>query len=71
MDWKQLGTKVRRSRRGADLTQHQLASQVGVHFVTISRIENAHQPGLTISLLERIANALEVELYEFIGRNGV
>ena len=65
-DWAQaLGGRVRNARLDADLTQAELAHQVGVTVQTIYRIEY----GLTdpsISILLRIAHAVRVPLRDLI-----
>jgi len=54
------------ARKRAGLTQAALAKKVGVHQVTIARIESgARHPSMT--LLQRIARALGVPLAELLG----
>ena len=67
MNWKALGQKIRRARRGRDLTQSQLAEIVEVHYITISRIENGQLPGVTLALIAKIAEALSLSVDDLIG----
>ena len=54
--------RIREKRR---MTQGQLAQKVGVHLVTISRIETgARQPSM--DLLHRLAKALKVKVGDLL-----
>ena len=57
IDLKELGKRIKLTRKGQDLTQEMLAERVGVDAETISRIERgAHLPSLPT--LDRLAVAL-------------
>jgi len=51
-----------RDRRGLSL--HALAARAGVHYVTITRIENGRM-NPTVALLEKLAAALDISVREF------
>ena len=63
MPWNAETLKRLRERRG--LTQEELAQRVGVHRVTIARMEvNALRPG--IDLVEALAKALKVKVTDLL-----
>ncbi|GLY29085.1 hypothetical protein Kisp02_24500 [Kineosporia sp. NBRC 101731] len=49
---RQLSTKLREARERAGLTQGEVAELMGVHVMTVSRIENAHTPVKNGQVLE-------------------
>jgi ribosome-binding protein aMBF1 (putative translation factor) len=57
-----LGLKIRRLREGAGLTQQQLADMIDTQPSSISRIEDADYDAHTLSLLKRVAEALDMRL---------
>lgn len=57
-----LGMKIRQLREEAGWTQQQLADKIGTQPSAISRIEDADYDSHTVSLLERVAEALEMVL---------
>lgn len=57
-----LGQKIRRLREDAGLTQQALAAQIGTQPSAISRIEDADYDRHSVSLLARIAEALDMRL---------
>jgi transcriptional regulator with XRE-family HTH domain len=57
-----LGVKIRRLREDAGMTQQQLADQIGTKPSAISRIEDADYDGHSVSLLARVAEALDMRL---------
>ena len=63
MTWQPERLKTLRERR--HLTQDALAQRVGVHRVTIARLETgARQPGL--EMLEGLAKALQVKVTDLL-----
>lgn len=59
------GKMLRRARLWRKLTQVQLAEKVGVHKITISRLERGdRQPSM--ALLQRLAKALKVKVGELL-----
>lgn len=62
----EVGAQIRAHRKLQELTLAQLAASVGTNPQTLCRIETA---GMTISLswIERIAAALEIEPYQLLG----
>ncbi len=59
--------KIRHERQRAGLTQAQLAEAIGVTRITISHIETGKFE-LKISMLEKICDALGVEMCIFLDR---
>jgi len=57
-----LGMKIRRLREEAGMTQQQLAGEIRTQPSAISRIEDADYDSHSVSLLARIANALDMRL---------
>lgn len=59
---------IKAKRKSQKISQHQLAEMCDVTRETISRIENGkHSP--TITILYRIADALDVPIYELLENN--
>jgi DNA-binding XRE family transcriptional regulator len=54
--------KIYRIRKGAGLTQQQLAKLVGTTTSVISRLEDADYEGHSLTMLHRIAEALDKRL---------
>ena len=57
-----LGQKIRRVREEAGMTQKHLAKKIGTQPSAISRIEDADYDGHSLSLLQRVADALDMLL---------
>jgi ribosome-binding protein aMBF1 (putative translation factor) len=57
-----LGMKIRQLREEAGWTQQQLAKKIGTQPSAISRIEDADYDSHSVSILERVAEALGLEL---------
>jgi transcriptional regulator with XRE-family HTH domain len=64
-----IGTHVATLRTGRNLTQEQLADAIGVTKGYVSKIENGHIVP-PIGTLVRIAQALQVEITEFLKASG-
>lgn len=61
-----IGAKLKQARHDKSLTQEQLAREIGVSWVTISRYErNVTQP--TLVGLRVLADVLQVDLAELLG----
>jgi transcriptional regulator with XRE-family HTH domain len=57
----QLGAAIRRLRSSRDLSIEDLAAEAGIHWTTVSRIENGRQnPGW--EAVAGLANALGIEI---------
>lgn len=61
-----IARNVIRQRQKLDLTQEQLAAKVNTKQSAISRIENGYS-NVTIGTLEKIAEALETDVYGLMG----
>jgi transcriptional regulator with XRE-family HTH domain len=59
----ELGQKIAVQRRAVGLTQARLAEKIDVQPETISRVETGKRTA-SLDLLERIADALDLELHE-------
>jgi transcriptional regulator with XRE-family HTH domain len=57
-----LGARLAYARRQEHLRQADLAREVGIHEVTLSRIENGKLPGVTVAVLARLAMRLDLSL---------
>ena len=57
-----LGTHLASARRQQHLRQADLAREVGIHAVTLSRIEHGKLPGVTVAVLARLAIRLDLSL---------
>ena len=57
-----LGANLAYARRQQHLRQADLAREVGIHEVTLSRIENGKLPGVTVAVLARLAMRLDLSL---------
>ena len=57
-----LGANLAATRRQQHLRQADLAREVGIHGVTLSRIENGKLPGVTVAVLARLAMRLDMSL---------
>jgi transcriptional regulator with XRE-family HTH domain len=61
---REVGGRLRTVRLSRDLTQEQLAEQVGVDSKTISRAENGRY-AISVDLVARLAHALSVPSWRF------
>lgn len=62
---KKLGLKLKYERMKQGFTQESLAEKVEVHEKYISLLETGKQ-NVTLKTLNRIANALDVEIYKLL-----
>ena len=62
---KNVGLKIKFKRLQKGLTQEQLAELIGVHEKYIGKIETGKQ-NITIKTLNRLANALEIDICNFL-----
>jgi transcriptional regulator with XRE-family HTH domain len=58
------GSRVKELRKEQGLSQEELAHSAGLHRTYIGMIERAEK-NLTLNNIEKIANALEVDITEF------
>ena len=61
-----LGAHLAYVRRQQHLRQADLAREVGIHEVTLSRIENGKLPGVTVAVLARLAMRLDISLDQLL-----
>jgi transcriptional regulator with XRE-family HTH domain len=61
-----LGARLAYWRRWNRLRQADLARELGIHPVTLSRIEHGRLPGMTVAVLARLALRLDVSLDELL-----
>ncbi len=67
IDWYLVGERVHLARRRRRLTSQQLATKAGTTRVTVSKLENARKPRVTLDVVVRIAKALGVSLDYLVG----
>ncbi|AJY76265.1 helix-turn-helix domain-containing protein [Paenibacillus beijingensis] len=60
-----IGTRVREKRKERGLSQEELGEKAGFHFSYIGGVERSEK-NITITNLQKIADALEVEIYELL-----
>jgi transcriptional regulator with XRE-family HTH domain len=60
-----IGQKIRLIRQKKKLSIYQLANASGLHFVSVSNIENGHK-NLTVSTLYDLAKGLKVRAAELL-----
>ena len=58
----QIAILIRKAREHAGLTQKQLAAKIGTTQSVVSRLEDADYEGHSLSILQRIAEALGMKL---------
>lgn len=68
LDFEEIGHNLRNSRKRRHLRQAELADMVGVTEQHISHIECA-KTKLSLSLIVRISEALDVSIYDLLGNN--
>ena len=68
MDFKLLGARLLAARRRQGLKQKDLAAKVGIHPVTLSRIEHGTMPGVTLQVIATLADALGISVDHLLGR---
>ncbi len=66
IDTNNIGRRIADTRRSARLTQHDLASRVGVTAQAVSKWESGRSCP-DISILDEIADALGISLFELLG----
>ena len=68
MDFKLLGARLLAARRRQGLKQKELAAKIGIHPVTLSRIEHGTMPGVTLQVVATLADALDISVDHLLGR---
>jgi XRE family transcriptional regulator, master regulator for biofilm formation len=66
--WQTLGERIHMIRRRRGLTSKELAARVGTGRTTISRLENNSKPAVSLDVVVRIAQVLEISLDYLTGR---
>lgn len=65
--FKTIGNNIQHFRKKANLTQYQLAEEVGISLSYLSKIEASNcDKSISISVLNQIANCLKVDIIEFL-----
>lgn len=65
--FKTIGNNIQYFRKKANLTQNQLADEVGISLSYLSKIEASNcDKGISISVLNQIANCLNIDIIEFL-----
>jgi DNA-binding Xre family transcriptional regulator len=68
MDFKLLGARLLAARRRQGLKQKELAAKVGIHPVTLSRIEHGTMSGVTLQVIATLADVLGISVDHLLGR---
>jgi len=68
MDRRVLGLNVRKARERANLTQKQLAQEIGVTHPTVNRLENGKQ-NISLDILGKISQRLDVPTYSLFSKS--
>ncbi|OGE32818.1 hypothetical protein A3C59_04310 [Candidatus Daviesbacteria bacterium RIFCSPHIGHO2_02_FULL_36_13] len=63
----QLGRIIKKAREDAELSQQQLADEIGKHVSYISRIERGKEDNPTREVLRNIAKLLNVKAEDLLG----
>jgi transcriptional regulator with XRE-family HTH domain len=63
-----LGERLLMYRRRKGWTQRQLADRSGVSHISIARIERGQIPFVSVDVISRLADALDVSLDQITGR---
>lgn len=66
-----LGERIKQRRTELDMTQGDIASQIGVAISTVQRYEKGQIEKIKLPVVEAIAGALEVDLEWLIGKTDV
>lgn len=61
----ELGKRIKKIREEKGFTQQQLADELGISIHTVSKYEQGQREP-SMEIMNKIANILEVELFEFI-----
>ncbi|MDC7290467.1 helix-turn-helix domain-containing protein [Blautia schinkii] len=61
----EVGKRIKRLRRGRDISQFSFAESLGISDTTVSRIENG-STAMNILLLMKISDVLDVEVTEIL-----
>lgn len=65
--FKTIGNNIQYFRKNVNLTQSQLAEEVGISLSYLSKIEASNcDKSISISVLNQIANCLNVDIIEFL-----
>lgn len=64
-----IGINIRKKRTAKKLSQEELAFQAGIDRSYLSEIENGYK-NLSVTMLEQIATALEVDISELFNNYG-
>jgi transcriptional regulator with XRE-family HTH domain len=67
--WQEFGAWLRRERRGADLTQAQVAKRAGIHEVQVARIEKG-ESGTKRETVMQLALAIGIDVGEALNKAG-
>jgi transcriptional regulator with XRE-family HTH domain len=65
-----LGTRLRQLRRGAKLTQREVAERIPMSAANLSRVENGEQGPPSDETIERLAHALNADAPELLALAG-
>ena len=66
-----LKENIKKIRKEKKISQKVLAEKSGLSFSFVSKLESGEQANPSLDTIEKIANALEVQVYELLGWNEI
>jgi transcriptional regulator with XRE-family HTH domain len=66
--WNEFGERFHILRRRKKLTLKEIASQAGTSYVTVSLLERGKKPQISLDVVVRLAEVLNVSLDYLVGR---
>jgi transcriptional regulator with XRE-family HTH domain len=68
VNWNEFGERFHILRRRKKLTLKEIASQAGTSYVTVSLLERGKKPQISLDVVVRLAEVLDVSLDYLVGR---
>jgi transcriptional regulator with XRE-family HTH domain len=68
VNWNKFGERFHILRRRKKLTLKEIASQAGTSYVTVSLLERGKKPQISLDVVVRLAEVLNVSLDYLVGR---
>ena len=68
VNWNEFGERFHILRRRKKLTLKEIASKAGTSYVTVSLLERGKKPQISLDVVVRLAEVLDVSLDYLVGR---
>ena len=68
VNWDEFGERLHILRRRSKLTLKEIATQAGTSYVTVSLLERGKKPQISLDVVVRLAEVLDVSLDYLVGR---